>query len=104
MKELIKINNKWVKPSNWKAAVISYPSAEKGKKVEVKGKEVEVKRCKSYNEIVDTFEGDEPRPEVYRLSKKWQNKVTMSEDLKELRFILGWPLYQEWIKETITGH
>ena len=94
MKELIKINNKWVEPSSWKGAVKHHP---------IKAKVVKEKCCKTYNEIVDAFEGDEPRPEVYELSRKWQDKVTLSQDLKELRALLGWPLYQEWLKETITG-
>ena len=97
MKELIKINNKWVEPSNWKTAVNYHPPIKKTKVVEEKG-------CKTYDEIVDVFEGDEPRPEVYELSRKWQDKVTLGQDLKELRVLLGWPLYQEWLRETITGH
>ena len=94
MKELIKVNNKWVKPSDWKKAVKHHP---------IKTKVVEEKGCKTYNEIVDVFEGDEQRPEVNKLSRKWQNKITLSEDLRELRALLGWPLYQEWLRETITG-
>ena len=94
MKELIKINNVWVEPSSWKKAVKHHP---------IKTKEVKEKGCKTYDEIVDAFEGDEPRPEVYELSRKWQDKVTLGQDLKELRTLLGWPLYQEWLRETITG-
>ena len=94
MEELIKVNNKWVKPSDWKKAVKHHP---------IKTKVVKVKSCKTYNEIVDVFKGDEPRPEVYKLSRKWQEKVTLGQDLKELRVLLGWPLYQEWLRETITG-
>ena len=74
MKELIKINNKWVRGSR-----------------------------KERQDVVYRHRGDEPRPEVYKLSEKWQDKVTLSEDLRELRGLLGWPLYQEWLKETITG-
>ena len=94
MKELIKVNNKWVKPSDWQKAVKHHP---------IKTKVVEEESCKTYDEIVDVFEGDEPRPEVYKLSRKWQDKVTLGQDLKELRALLGWPLYQEWLRETIKG-
>ena len=48
MKELIKINNKWVEPSNWKTAVISHPPIKKTNVVEEKG-------CKTYDEINDAF-------------------------------------------------
>ena len=96
MKELIKINNEWVEPSNWKTAVNYHPSIKKTKVVEEKG-------CKTYDEIENAFKGDEPRPEVYELSRKWQDKVMLGQDLKELRALLGWPLYQEWLRETITG-
>tara|TARA_R110002020_G_scaffold20620_1_gene70352 strand:+ start:159 stop:380 length:222 start_codon:yes stop_codon:yes gene_type:complete len=61
-------------------------------------------RCKSYDEIVKAFEGDEPRPDIFELSGEWQGKIDKDEDLKELRYILGWPLYNEWLKETITGY
>ena len=102
MKELIKINNKWVEPSNWKKAVKHHP-VRAFERLNTKVKVVEEKGCKTYDEIVDVFEGDEPRPEVYKLSRKWQDKVTLGQDLKELRALLGWPLYQEWLRETITG-
>ena len=74
MKELIKINNKWVRSSR-----------------------------KERQDVVYRHRGDEPRPEVYKLSEKWQDKITLSEDLGQLRALLGWPLYQEWLRETITG-
>ena len=77
MKELTKINNKWVN--------------------------VEEKGCKDYSDIEDDFSGRRPKPEVNKLSSKWQDRVTLSEDLGQLRALLGWPLYQEWLRETITG-
>jgi len=97
MIKLIKVDNEWVRVEDWLRQ-----RAERLERKE-KEKEVNVERCKSYNEIVDTFKGDEQRPEVNKLSRKWQDKVTLSEDLRELRALLGWPLYQEWLKETITG-
>ena len=77
MKELTKINNKWVS--------------------------VEEKGCKEYSDIEDDFEGVKPKPEEYKLSREWQNRVTLSEDLGQLRSVLGWTLYQEWLRETVTG-
>jgi hypothetical protein len=77
MKELTKINNKWVS--------------------------VEEKGCKEYSDIEDDFEGVKPRPIEYKLSREWKSRVTLSEDLGQLRSVLGWTLYQEWIRETITG-
>jgi len=110
MKELIKINNKWVKPSDWEQAVSHHPfkaiveqAINDFERLNTKVKVVEENGCKTYDEIVDVFKNDEPRPEVYKLSRKWQDKVTLGQDLKELRALLGWPLYQEWLRETITG-
>jgi len=77
MKELIKINNEWVKE--------------------------EEKVCKDYNEIESEFKGVKPIKVEYKLSREWQDRVTLSEDLGSLRSILGWTLYREWVKETITG-
>ena len=127
MKELIKINNKWVSVDDWLKERTEYheemdshddamalkaqgaidicsqlmPKEKKVRKVRVEKQEV--KGCKTYDEIVDVFEGDEQRPEVNKLSRKWQDRVTLSEDLGQLRALLGWPLYQEWLRETITG-
>ena len=102
MKELVKINNKWVKPSDWEKAVSHHP-VRAFERLNTKVKVVEEKGCKTYDEINDAFKGDEPRPEVNKLSRKWQDRVALKEDLGELRALLGWPLYQEWLRETITG-
>ena len=91
MKELIKINNEWVKEE-----------AVEAKKRVVEAKEKE-SGCKDLGDIADDFRGDEPRPIEYKLSREWQDRVVLSEDLGSLRSILGWTLYQEWIRETITG-
>ena len=74
MKELIKINNKWVKSPR-----------------------------KERQDVVYNVKGNKQRPEEYKLSREWQSRVTLSEDLGQLRSVLGWTLYQEWVKETITG-
>ena len=74
MKELIKINNKWVKSPR-----------------------------KERQDVVYSVKGNKQRPEEYKLSREWQSRVTLSEDLGQLRSVLGWTLYQEWVKETITG-
>ena len=49
------------------------------------------------------FSGRCSRCKEYKLSREWQSRVTLSEDLGQLRSVLGWTLYQEWIRETITG-
>ena len=109
MEKLIKVNNEWVKEVKEVKAFDLHSwlreKAEAHKQAEVKEVEIKVKEngCKTYDEIVDSFKNDEPRPEVYKLSRKWQDKVTLGQDLKELRALLGWPLYQEWLRETITG-
>jgi hypothetical protein len=118
MEELIRINNKWVKLSDWKTAVTTYTPIKKTKAehymaMAVKASQSlevlhqsspQVKKEVKYNDFPDVdFRGDEVI-EVNKLSEKWQGKVTLSEDLKELRGLLGWPLYQEWLKETVTGY
>ena len=113
MKGLTKINNEWVKiPERGNLVIDSdflwlKERSERFKEEEEIVKvteEVEagIEGCKSYNDIVKAFRGDEPRPEVYKLPREWQDKVALGENLKELRSLLGWTLYQEWIKETIT--
>ena len=115
MVKLIKVDNEWVRVEDW--------LRQRAERLERKEKEKEVEPLKAmkgvrqepfdnyreakpevkYNDIPDVdFRGDAPI-EVNKLSRKWQDKVTLSEDLRELRALLGWPLYQEWLKETITG-
>ena len=124
MKELVKIDNVWVKRKeapkllNWKREIQKAKIAREmavraeatldillglePKVKEEKELDTDIKRCKSYDEIEKAFSGDEPRPEEYKLPRKWQDKVALGENLKEMRSLLGWSLYQEWVKETIT--
>ena len=63
----------------------------------------EVESCKTYDEIVHEFDGDE-EIQVNELSPKYKEYILQKESMGSLRYVLGWKLYQEWIKETITGH
>tara|TARA_Y100000310_G_C20583618_1_gene764261 strand:- start:484 stop:807 length:324 start_codon:yes stop_codon:yes gene_type:complete len=106
MEELIRLDNKWVTLGDWlKETAEHYRKEEEreAKVKEVKVNVVEVDGCKDLGDIVDGFRGDEPRPIEYKLSREWQDRVTLSEDLGSLRSVLGWTLYREWIKETVTG-
>tara|TARA_R100001530_G_scaffold57672_1_gene41882 strand:- start:760 stop:1083 length:324 start_codon:yes stop_codon:yes gene_type:complete len=107
MEELTRLGDKWVTLEDWfKEKRLQFKIEEEA---EAREREIEAKekedglRCKDYNDIVDGFKGDEPRPIEYKLSREWQSRVTLSEDLGQLRSVLGWTLYQEWVKETITG-
>ena len=108
MEKLVKINNKWVKESELftaEAVASFYKSLIKVKEEQkqdiIKVKEVE--HCKTYDEIVHEFDGDE-EIQVNELSPKYKEYILQKESMGSLRYVLGWKLYQEWIKETITGH
>ena len=107
MEELVRLDNEFVTLEDWfKRKRLQFRIEEEAevKKREIVAKEKEDGlRCKDYNDIVDGFKGDEPRPIEYKLSKEWQSKITLSEDLGQLRSVLGWTLYQEWLRETVTG-
>ena len=49
------------------------------------------------------FEGDE-EIEANELSTRHREYILQKERMGSLRYVLGWNLYQEWVKETITGH
>ena len=107
MEELIRLDDEFVTLEDWfKRKRLQFKIEEEAK---VKKREIEAKekedglRCKDYKDIVDGFKGDEPRPIEYKLSREWQSRITLSEDLGQLRSVLGWTLYQEWVRETITG-
>ena len=113
MIELVRINNKWVKESdlptgdkapdhltflNLKAKGATYADSYKSL-LHIE----EVKPCKTHDDIVKGFEGDE-EIEANELSTRHREYILQKERMGSLRYVLGWNLYQEWVKETITGH
>ncbi len=116
MIELIRIDNRWVKESDlltgdkvtgfYKSLLHlreSHPSWSTIEGKEIKTCIEEVKPCKTHDDIVKGFEGDE-EIETNELSTRHREYILQKERMGSLRYVLGWNLYQEWVKETITGY